>query len=424
MADNSQTPRRAALKLLGAVMDDGQLLSDILDPALAELQPASRARVQRLALGVLRSYPRADHLLAPHLRKPPPLFVRNALRLACYEIFVDGAAAHGVVNDAVNLVRSNRKTTQMAGLVNAVLRKVVTAGADAWTDAPGLKLPKWLRGRLLKSYGALRVAAFEAAHENGAVTDLTPKDGDAASLAKATGGAELPTGSVRISGSVQLTGLAGFEAGNWWVQDAAAAIPAKLLAAGPGERILDICAAPGGKTMQLAAAGAKVTALDIAPQRMQRVAENLARTGLSADMQVADALEWTSAKAFDAVLLDAPCSATGTIRRHPDLPFAKDGSGLRDLFALQAALLDKAAKLLAPGGRMVFCTCSLLPEEGERPVAAFLERTPGFSVEVPQMDWIDDAWREPGGGLRLTPDFWADRGGMDGFYMAVLRKAA
>jgi len=423
MADSSQAPRRAALKLLSAVMEDGQLLSDALTTTMADLQPDSRARAQRLALEVLRTSARADHLLAPFLRKQPPLFVQNTLRLASYEILSSGAAAHGVVNDAVNVVRSNRNTTHLAGLVNAVLRKIAALGPDAWAAAPVQKLPKWLRGRLLKSFGPERVTAFEVAHEKGAATDLTPKDGDAARLAQMTGGTALPTGSVRLSGSPRLTGLAGYDSGDWWVQDASAAIPAQLLAVTPGERVLDLCAAPGGKTMQLAAAGAQVTALDLSGERMARVTENLTRTGLSTTLHTTDALTFSDDQGFDAVLLDAPCSATGTIRRHPDLPYAKDGKGLRDLFALQAAMLDKAAALTKPGGRLVFCTCSLLPEEGERPVADFLQRTTGFSVAPPGFNWIEDNWRTPDGGLRLTPDFWPDHGGMDGFYMAVLRKA-
>lgn len=424
MAESSQAPRRAALALLGAVMDDGRLLSDVLAQVMADLSPQGRARAQRLALEVLRTTTRADHLLAPFLRKPPPLFVRNTLRLATYEMLADGAAAHGVVNDAVGLVRGNRKSTHMAGLVNAVLRKVAAAGPEAWQAAPMQKLPKWLRGRLLKAYGEARVAGFEVAHEQGAPTDLTPKTGDAGALAAVVGGTALPTGSVRLDRSTRLTGLDGYDEGDWWVQDAAAALPARLLAVQPGETVLDLCAAPGGKTMQLAAPGAEVTALDVSADRVRRLSENLTRTRLLARIEVADVLTWATDQTFDAVLLDAPCSATGTIRRHPDLVFAKDGKGLRDLFALQSSMLDKASALVRPGGRMVFCTCSLLPEEGERQVTAFLDRTPGFSVQIADAPWIEDGWKSPQGGLRLLPDFWPDRGGMDGFYMVCLHKAA
>jgi 16S rRNA (cytosine967-C5)-methyltransferase len=188
--------------------------------------------------------------------------------------------------------------------------------------------------------------------------------------------------------------------------------------------VLDLCAAPGGKTQQLAAAGAEVTAVDISEPRMARVAENLARTGLSAQLVVADALHWTPDAPFDAILLDAPCSATGTIRRHPELPFLKDGSELASLTALQAALIDRALGFLKPNGRLVFCTCSLLPEEGEAQLAATLARHPTLTVQSPDVSGIDPTWITPQGGLRLRPDYWADKGGMDGFFMVTLRKAA
>ena len=192
-----------------------------------------------------------------------------------------------------------------------------------------------------------------------------------------------------------------------------------LLHAG-GERVLDLCAAPGGKTLQLAAAGAEVTAVDLSEPRMARVRENLSRCGLTADLITADALEWQPDQAFDAVLLDAPCSATGTIRRHPDLPFVKDGSELPALVDLQARLLDRALGMVRPGGRVVFCTCSLLPEEGEGQLAAALARHPGLRVERVALPGVEQAWLTAEGGLRLRPDLWADRGGMDGFFMVRL----
>ena len=187
----------------------------------------------------------------------------------------------------------------------------------------------------------------------------------------------------------------------------------------PGEKVLDLCAAPGGKTLQLAATGAHVTALDISAPRMEKLRENLTRTRLQAKIVVADALHWQPEHLFDAVLLDAPCSATGTIRRHPELPFLKDGSELAELTTLQAALIDRALMFLKPGGRLVFCTCSLLPDEGEAQLSAALARHPGLKVQRPELPGIDPAWITPEGGLRLRPDYWADLGGMDGFFMAA-----
>ena len=231
----------------------------------------------------------------------------------------------------------------------------------------------------------------------------------------------LPTGSLRLAQAGQISALPGYAEGGWWVQDAAAALAARLVDAQPGERVLDLCAAPGGKTLQLAATGAEVTALDISSARMARVSANLARTGLTAQLVVADALHWEPEGKFDAILLDAPCSATGTIRRHPDLPFVKDGSELPGLVTLQAALIDRALGWLRPGGRLVFATCSLMPDEGEAQLSAALDRHPGLAVERTDLPGVDPSWWSAEGGLRLRPDYWTDQGGMDGFFMARFR---
>jgi 16S rRNA (cytosine967-C5)-methyltransferase len=212
----------------------------------------------------------------------------------------------------------------------------------------------------------------------------------------------LPTGSLRLTTAGQVSGLPGYVEGGWWVQDAAAALAAQLLAPTPGEAVLD-------------------TALDISGPRIARVAANLARTGLSAQIVVTDALAWEPEARFDAILLDAPCSATGTIRRHPDLPFIKDGSELPGLVTLQATLLDRALGWLKPGGRLVYVTCSLLPDEGEAQLTAALTRHPGLQVETLDIVGVDPGWWTKGGGLRLRPDYWAESGGMDGFFMVRLR---
>ncbi|MDF1620345.1 RsmB/NOP family class I SAM-dependent RNA methyltransferase [Pseudothioclava nitratireducens] len=416
--------RRAALGLIVGVTEDHETIADqIAADALDGLEPNERARAQRLALSTLRHLAQADAMLKPYLRKRPPADLIALLRLATVELCADGAAPHGVVDAAVTLARSGgKKTGSFAGLINAVLRKVSEDRAR-WETLPPPALPGWLRGRLMSAYGKQAVQAMEAAHLAGAPLDLSLKAADT-DLAEALGAEVLPTGSLRIGGRVQVSGLPGFEAGDWWVQDAAAALAAKLLAPQPGESVLDLCAAPGGKSLQLAAAGARVTALDISPARMARIEENLARTGLEAELVVADALDWQPEAPFDAILLDAPCSATGTIRRHPDLPFVKSAAGIKELFALQEALLERALGWLKPGGRLVYCTCSLLPEEGEAQIKAALERDPALRVVPAAADWVEPGWQSPEGGLRLRPDFWADRGGMDGFYIARLERAA
>lgn len=425
MAEGFDKARGAAVHLLHAVLQEHRQMADLTgeDGPLADFEPAERARAQRLAMSTLRHMGRADALLKPMLRRPPPPEVLNILRLAIVEMLQEGSAPHGVVNAAVALMRRGRKTQHLSGLANAVLRKAADTTAEDWAALPPQRMPGWLRGRVESTYGRAIVEALEAAHAKGAPLDLTPKDGDGAALADATGGDLLPTGSVRITGPAQVSALPEYGEGAWWVQDAAAALPARLLNAQPGERVGDLCAAPGGKTMQLAASGADVTAVDISGPRLARLEENLARTELDARIVATDLLHWQPDAPFDAILLDAPCSATGTIRRHPDLPFARSGKDIKPLFALQAQMLDHALCLLKPGGRLVYCTCSLLPEEGERQISAVLERHASLRVLPADAPWVEDEWRDAQGGLRLRPDFWGARGGMDGFYIACLHKA-
>ncbi|MEM6758096.1 MAG: RsmB/NOP family class I SAM-dependent RNA methyltransferase [Pseudomonadota bacterium] len=414
--------RRSAIYLLDQIMGEGKLMAELLGAgALDRLEPADRARAQRLANDTLRGLERADRLLQKHLQKYPALTVRNALRIATMEL-AQGAAAHGVVNDMVSIVSRHKRYGHLKGLVNAVLRKIAADAPTAWDSLRVPRMPKWLRGPLAEAWGSAGLAAMERAHFAGAPLDLTPR-GDAETVAQAVGGTELPTGSVRISDAGQVSTLPGFNTGAWWVQDAAAALPARILDAQAGEKVVDLCAAPGGKTLQLAASGADVTALDVSDGRLERVRQNLIRTGLKAEVKVGDALEHTGR--YDAVLLDAPCSATGTLRRHPDLPYAKDGSDFATLIEKQAQMLDHALMLLGPGGRLVFCTCSLLPDEGEVQVEQALARHPGLRADTAALNQpgIDPAWITQEGGLRLRPDYWRDLGGMDGFYIACLRKS-
>ncbi|MFN7224288.1 MAG: RsmB/NOP family class I SAM-dependent RNA methyltransferase [Paracoccaceae bacterium] len=406
------TARSAAVGVLNAVLGEGQMLSQVVLPD--GLTGPDRARAERLAAQVLRQLDRIDRVLKPLLRKGPPLAVLNILRLAVWER-ADGAAAHGVVNEAVALARRGKRTTHLSGLVNAVLRALPDPLDLNAMPAP--HMPRWLRQPLVHAYGRDVVAAIEAVQVQTPPVDITPKTRASA----VPEGVALPTGSIRLASGGQITQLAGYATGDWWVQDAAAAMAVKLLAPQPGETVLDLCAAPGGKTLQLADAGAQVTALDISAPRMARVQENLTRTGLTAHLVVADALHWEPDAAFDLILLDAPCSATGTLRRHPDLPHIKDGSEIDGLVTLQATLLDRALKWLRPGGRLMFCTCSLLPAEGEDQLAAALERHPQLSVVPPSLLGLDPSWITPQGGVRLRPDLWGEHGGMDGFFMVQLR---
>ena len=416
------TPRMAALTLINEVLSEHRMISEVMGQGvLAKLDPADRARAQRLALDTLRGLERADKLLARHLKKTPPLAVQNILRLAAVELAL-GGDAHGVVNEVVNMTARNKLIQSMKGMVNAVLRRVAETAVDDWAKQRAPRLPRWLRDPLIEAYGPDDVARMEQAHFAAAPLDITAKS-DAQTVAQVLNGVLLPTGSIRLADAGQVSALPGFDSGDWWVQDAAAAIPAKVLNAQNGEAVLDMCAAPGGKTMQLAAAGADVTALDVSANRMARVEENLTRTGLNAVLVTGDALE--HAGRYDAILLDAPCSATGTIRRHPDLPYAKDGSDFWQLFELQVKMLDHALSLLKPGGRLVYATCSLLPDEGECQIEDALGRHSDICVDAQALDLpgIDPSWKTPEGGLRLLPGYWRKEGGMDGFYVACLRKA-
>jgi len=414
------TARRAAVALLLAVTEDRRMMVEVLASGVLEgLDPGDRARAQRLALAALRRAPAADAVLEPHLRKEPPAVVRAILRLAVAELAERPDEAYGIVSAAVSLARGDTRAAQAAGFVNAVLRKV--SAAPVVLEVP--RMPVWLRSPLVRRFGKAAVKAMEVAHLAGAPLDLTVKlAAEAGDCAERLGAERMPGGSLRLATAGQVSALPGYAEGAWWVQDAAAAVPARVLAVHPGERVADLCAAPGGKTLQLAAAGAQVVAVDVSEVRMVRLRENLARCGLSADCVVADALTWDPGAAFDAILLDAPCSATGTLRRHPDLPFVKGSADVPGLLALQSALIDRAVAMLKPGGRLVYCTCSLLPAEGEDQFAAALSRHPGLTRDQKAVAGWPGAWDARGGGLRLRPDHWADKGGLDGFFIGAFRK--
>jgi 16S rRNA (cytosine967-C5)-methyltransferase len=410
-----RSARSAAVMILDEVLGQGVPLSQILDGSefLASLPAPDRARAQRLAVQVIRQLEPIERLLEPRLRKAPPLHIMNILRLAVWER-VAGAPAHGVVNGAVDLARHGNRNQHLSGMVNAVLRGLPE---DVTLSGRAQRMPRWLRQPLVHAYGREAVSAIEAVHAQTPPVDLTIK-GEAIPE-----GVRLPNGSLRLVDGGQLSALAGYATGDWWVQDVAASMAVPMLRVTAGQRVLDICAAPGGKTMQLAALGAEVTALDISGPRMARVAENLARTGLTAHLITTDALHYVPDAPFDAVLLDAPCSATGTIRRHPELPYLKDGSEIAGLAVLQSQLLDRALGMVKSGGNVVFCTCSLLPAEGEDQLAAALIRHPDLRVLPPL--GVDPAWITAQGGLRLRPDYWGGPdyfGGMDGFFMVCLQK--
>jgi len=333
---------------------------------------------------------------------------------------------HAAVHLAVRLARADRRAARYSGLVNAVLRRVAQHGAQrlAEIDSTALNTPDWLMTRWVQNFGADTARAIAAAHAHEPALDLTVK-GDPEQWAAVLGGRVLSTGSLRAVVHGPVSALPGYGDGAWWVQDAAAALPARLLGDVHGKTVADLCAAPGGKTAQLAAAGAHVTAVDRSDARLDRLRQNFARLGLAAETVAADAAEW-QAGPFDAVLLDAPCSSTGAIRRHPDVPWLKRASDIAALAAVQRRLIARAAELIKPGGLLVYCTCSLEPEEGIEIVADLLTRDTRLrrrqilAAEVPGIG----EFVTPEGDLRTLPCQLADAdprmGGLDGFYAARL----
>ena len=409
--------RKAAVVAMTLVTEEGQLLSDALTSECKDMGPGDRARVGRLATGALRWSGRSDRLLGPHLRMKPEDPVLNALRLAIFEIYVEKAPEHAAVDAAVAMTAKSK-----AGLVNGVLRSLLRREPD-WDAAPLPGVPKWLRKRLTVAWGKASLQAMEQVFAADPPLDLTLKEPkDTAEWAKRLGAEVRPDGGLRLRDPGQISAMPGFDEGDWWIQDAGATVAARILAPKAGEMVLDLCAAPGGKLMQMVSMGADVTALDVSKQRLKRVTENLTRTNLKAEIVTGDALKWEPEAPFDAILLDAPCSASGTLRRHPDLAFARDGSGIAELQALQSVLLDRAVSWLKPGGRLVFCTCSLFPEEGEAQAEAVLTRHKSLTLMPAAGDWIDPKWLTDAGTLRLRPDHWADIGGIDGFFVAGFEK--
>ncbi len=400
--------RLFALQLLRAVIDQHRSLDEALDRLSGE--PRDRAAAHRLAATVLRRAGTLDGVLEPHLKRAPPDAVRLILRLGAAQLLLLDTPAHAAVATSVALARA-QKLAPFAGLVNAVLRRVAEGGKAVMEtlDSPRLDTPPWLWA----SWGT-EARAIALAHQQEAALDLTLLPG----APVPEGGDMLATGSVRMPAGTRVTDLAGLAAGQFWVQDAAAALPARLLAARPGERVVDLCAAPGGKTAQLAAAGAHVMAVDSNEKRLPRLRENLDRLRLTAEIIHADATVWRPDAPPDAVLLDAPCSATGTIRRHPDLPHIKRAQDLPALTAAQDRLIAAAASMLRPGGRLIYAVCSLQPEEGPGRLAS-LERA-GLRPSpftLAEMAAIPGA-RTAGGHLRTSPVMQ-----MDGFFAARFERA-
>ncbi len=426
--------RRVAWHLLAAVLDHGRPLDQVLetDESLAALAPRDRAFTRRLVTTVLRRLGTLDALVDHCVaRAPTPQrrarAVRHLLRLGAAQLLLLDTPAHAAVHTTVAVAADHPLTRPVKNLINAVLRRLQREGAALLQDLDTARCdtPPWLWQAWTATYGDATTRALAAAHaRQPPPLDVTPRD-DPATVAALLEATVLPTGTLRRAGGETVTALPGYESGAWWVQDAAAALPARLLSPEAGAAVVDLCAAPGGKTAQLAATGAVVTAVERSAARNKRLAANLERLGLTATLVTADATTWRPPAPVRWVLLDAPCTATGTLRRHPDVAWLKTPEHLAALLPVQDALLDAAVAMLAPGGTLVYCVCSLQPEEGEARVAAALDRHPTLR-RVPVTDaeqaalGTDPAWRTADGDLRPLPSSWPE--GLDGFYMARLRR--
>ncbi len=414
-ANHGLATREAALRMLDAVMRRGQTLEAAAQAGQA-LPPADQAHALAIASETFRRLPDIDRLIdsATRLRLADDAKARMVLRLALAQKIGLGTPDHAIVATALPLVDGGPRR-----LVHGVLGTLLRRGLPPFHEP---HLPAAVEERWSRAWGDEVIGAARRAMAGRAPLDLSFKS-DAAAKAY-PGAVSLADRHARLDASSSVASLPGFADGEWWVQDLAASLPARLIPAS-ATRVLDLCAAPGGKTMQLAAAGRQVTSLDRSESRLARLRENLGRTGLTAKLVKADAIEWRSDERFDAILLDAPCSATGTFRRHPEVLTRARDSIIAESAGLQARLLDHATTLLAPGGTLVFATCSLEPSEGEQVCAAFLARHPEYSVRPPAPDELPSTVTPTTEGyLRILPGMFEDRGGLDGFFTARLVAAA
>ncbi|MEK1926902.1 MAG: RsmB/NOP family class I SAM-dependent RNA methyltransferase [Rhizobium giardinii] len=431
--------RQAAAKMLAAVVDRKTSLDGMLDatngnPVYRELNEADRALVRAILNSALRQLPRIEAMIGSLLQTPLPEGARaldHVLVVAAAQILYLDIPDHSAVDLAVEQAQTDPRNKRFASLVNAVLRRLSREKkqllATVGETIPAI--PAWFHERLVGYYGAAEAARIADALLTPAAIDVTVKS-DAQGWAQRLNGRVLPTGSVRLAGfSGAVPTLSGFDDGEWWVQDAAAALPAKLFGALGGKRVVDLCAAPGGKTAQLVLAGAIVTALDQSASRLKRLQGNLARLGLQATTQETNMADFRAEELFDAALLDAPCSSTGTIRRHPDVLWTKGPEDIEKLALLQEKLLRHALTLVKPGGLVVFSNCSLDKREGEEVTERVLGDGHCERVAIDPADWpgLEDAIT-PLGEFRTTPAMITPQdgfsGGLDGFYAVVLRRKA
>ena len=418
--------RRAAVEILVSVLDRRQFLGDAIsqNTALKYMPANDRAFARLLVSTVLRRLPEIDQAFQQFLERPLPKNPKKLfqlLRTGTAQLLFLKMPPHAVVNTSVELV-SEFQNNKFKGLINAILRKVATIKNEAENPAK-LNTPDWLWKSWVGQYGEDSATAIGLQHLANPPIDISAKE-KPIFWAQSLGAELLPTGTIRLTAGGHPSEWAGFEGGHWWIQDAAAAIPVKLLGDIAGKTVIDLCAAPGGKTAQLVNAGATVTAVDISGTRITRLESNLARMQMSAKTIVADLRQWRPNDPADIVLLDAPCTATGTCRRHPDILRLRNESDVEKLTAVQSTLLDAAAEMVTPGGLLLYVTCSLQPQEGPDQISSFLNRHSNFHrarFDVSVCKTLESAFSADGS-FRTLPSHWSNRGGMDGFFAVVLKR--
>lgn len=417
------TARASAYRLLQGALRSRRAVDDSFDEAVTALEPRDRAFVRLLVATCLRRLGQIDDILKRFVTDPPPP-AEDALRIGATQALFLDTPVHAAVSTTVELVK-RKGQDRLVGLVNAVMRKVAGDGKAVLADQDEARLntPAWLLDRWTAAFGDAAARAIAGAHLFEPPLDLTTKTDDM----PVAGATRLPTGTWRLATGGRIEDIAGFKEGAWWIQDAAAALPAKILlgALGGDRRVIDLCAAPGGKTAQLAAASCKVTAIDLSKPRMALLKDNLKRLDLPAETVVADVKNWKPPTLVDGVLLDAPCSATGTIRRHPDLPYIKRAEDFARFPEIQSALLANAATMVKPGRVLVYSVCALEPAEGEGVIDAFLAANPTWRRRkiAPGVIGDQSEFLTANGDLRTLPSMWAEHGGLDGFYAALLTRA-
>lgn len=400
------------------------------NPVLEGLDARDRAFARAIAAATLRRLGQVNAVIDPLVQRPPPGRVQAYLQTATAQMVFMDVAPHAAVGDTVALVKADGKSEPFTGLVNAVLRKIAESGkADAARIPPIQNVPGWLRSEWTRLYGKAAVRRMALLLATAPPLDLSVKS-DPGKWAAHLGGILIGGSTVRLDTIGNIKALDGFDDGAWWAQDVAAALPARLLeqACGGvrGKRVADYCAAPGGKTMQLCAMGAEVTSIDLSEARTERLTQNLARTRMEATVLTADLTEHQPETPYDAILLDAPCSATGTFRRHPDVLYNRKERDITPLTRLQDKLLKQAANGIAPGGVLLYSVCSLQEREGAARVHKLLKARPDFRripLSLPEGLDVPDA-RLEGGMVRILPPDGSDGRGMDGFFIAALERVA